>query len=137
MTPAEIVAAYRAGTQISVIMRTGRVNHRTVRKALAAAGVLPAEVPLDRRTVTPDQLQQIVSAYRAGTGLRPLGEKHHLNPSTVRRVLVDAGVPIRQPGFHESQSRDLVRPQRERAGPLDPETLARLRRAVGLEVAAR
>lgn len=46
-----------------------------------------------------DTLRKIKKSYLAGRSLRETGRDHGLSHLVVRRALLDAGVPMRLPGF--------------------------------------
>lgn len=132
MTPQEMAAAYQSGQRLDQIMAVAHMSRERVRKILVEQGVTIRPPGWSREMrLTPDE---IAKAYRSGATLRDLARRAGVADKVVRRVLVDQGIQIRRRVAADGTEK--ARPSRaKRPGPLGPEELARLRAAVGVEVA--
>lgn len=119
-TDEQIIAAWRDLGVVTAVAGQCRTNPSRVRRVLDQAGILPTSAPLvgARRPLV--LLAKVAAEYQAGDSIDVLCARYRMSPKTVRRALRLHDVPTRARG------------PRPRPGPLDPETLARLRRAVGV-----
>lgn len=138
MTPEEMAAAYEAGQRLDQIMAQAHLGKDKVRALLVEQGVTIRPPGWSRKpAMTPAEM---AGAYVAGAGLRKVARAAGMTEVKVRALLVDQGVQIRPAptGSGRRPSRPVpagMRVHVERPGPLGPEELARLRAAVGVEVA--
>jgi transposase-like protein len=93
---AEVAAAYRAGATIEVLAERHGCSTESIRSVLHDASVgLRARGP---RSPLAGAEADVVAAYEAGATLRELAERFGANARTIRKVLLDRGVPMRGPG---------------------------------------
>lgn len=95
LTRAQVTAlidAYRLGATVKDLACEYGVHRATVMDHLRRN-----EIPRrsDTRRWTPDQLREATDLYHQGNSIRVLGERYHLDPSTVARRLRRAGVQLR------------------------------------------
>lgn len=77
---------------------------RVIARALTEAGVTIREPAHQRHTpLTPEALDQIVTAYLTGDTSPAIAKRHHLRATRVRQIVRDAGHTIRPRGGQASQ----------------------------------
>jgi DNA invertase Pin-like site-specific DNA recombinase len=109
----EIIRAYRDGASLRTIGRLYGVSFIPIRKRLLAEGVaLRANHGTRQKRVAAiaaEHGEAIEHAYREGTSAKALARQYGIHAHTLRRILTDRGVPLRD----AAEARRL-RAQRER-----------------------
>ena len=80
----------------NLLSRDGRCRRSSCYPGLPAAD-RPAPTPV--REVEPELAEKIVRAYKGGLAMRATARRFQISERRVRRVLVEAGVPLRGRGF--------------------------------------
>jgi transposase-like protein len=89
----ELVAAYVAGATVLALAGKHSIHRTTVLALLEHHQVFRRG-----RVLTPDHIHRAVSSYASGRSCASIGKQLHVNPETVRQVLLKAGVVIGRPG---------------------------------------
>jgi DNA-directed RNA polymerase specialized sigma24 family protein len=96
----ELAAAYLEGHTVYELAHQFRIHRDTVSKLLDRA-----EVPRRDRSVQGDLRDRVIKAYEDGVSLAAIGAEIDRSPTTVRRVLTEAGVTLRpRPGWEPTRS---------------------------------
>jgi hypothetical protein len=93
----ELVAGYAAGTKISDLADRFHVDHSTVQKYARGHGLPRRLIRLDANRV-----EHVIDLYSEGRSVESVAEYMEVAPTSVRRALVKAGVPIRKRGRPKS-----------------------------------
>ncbi|MEU8379002.1 hypothetical protein [Streptosporangium sp. NPDC048865] len=112
LTDEDLTARYRAGQSIADISAATGVRQTLLRTLLADVGEIPTPVPVAEPKQADAESMSMVRLYAEGHTLREISEATGAGFSTVRRTLLDAGVPLRpasrRPTLNEETARAVV-----------------------------
>jgi transposase-like protein len=91
-----VVAAYQSGRSVHDLALDFSVTRQTAAAILQRHGV-----QLRSKVLTPNDIERATKMYVEGASLRIVGEQLGVNASTVRRVLLAAGVQTRPNGTNQ------------------------------------
>jgi DNA-directed RNA polymerase specialized sigma24 family protein len=89
----ELLAGYAAGTKIADLANRFHVDHSTVQK-YARGHSLPRRL----KRLDANRVEDVIRLYSNGRSVESVAEYMEVAPTSVRRALAKAGVPIRKRG---------------------------------------
>jgi transposase-like protein len=89
----ELVAAYLGGATALALAGKHSIHRTTVLALLERQ-----QVSRRGRVLTRDHIKRAVSSYASGSSCASIGKQLRVNPETVRRALLKAGMAMRKPG---------------------------------------
>lgn len=87
-----VALAYRRGATMKQLAAQYGVHRTTIRACLGRLGI-----PLHVAGIDPADYDEVIRLYQDGWSLVRLADRYDCNPSTVQRVLIEAGVSRREP----------------------------------------
>lgn len=95
--------------QLVMEQQSAEVDLRAIGKGVWSDKHVPKPRKPKRPDITPDDAYRIVRMYRDGCSMNEIGRVFRLGAETIKVVLTDAGVAIRQPGESVREDATTVR----------------------------